>query len=181
MKAQYKTTNGRLMFEVQGESAKDVFRELASIQEVFDSEQSCGCCGGKDLRFLARKVDDYDFYELSCSNSECRARFAFGQAKKGGALFPKRKDEDGNWLPNRGWSKYEKPGEAKAVGGARPSTPTAAPKQESRNGVPVYKTWEEAEHSPRWGTDWLDVAGVLYKRSPEGDYREVPVSKTPAR
>jgi hypothetical protein len=26
--------------------------------------------------------------------------------KKGGGLFPKRKDKDGNWLPDRGWVKW---------------------------------------------------------------------------
>lgn len=107
MKAQYKTASGRLMFEVTGETAKAVFREIALIQEVFDAERVCGCCKGTDIRFLARQVDDYDFYELACEAQGCRARFSFGQAKKGGALFPKRKDEDGNWLPNNGWSKYE--------------------------------------------------------------------------
>ncbi len=107
MKANYKTANGRLMFEVTGETAKALFREIAQIQEVFDAEKSCGCCNGTDLRFLSRQVDDFDFYELACGNQECRARFSFGQAKKGGALFPKRKDEDGSYLPNRGWSKYE--------------------------------------------------------------------------
>lgn len=107
MKANYKTGNGRLMFEVNGETAKDIFRQISQVQEVFDAETQCGCCGDKNLKFLARQVDDFDFYELACSSIGCRARFAFGQAKKGGALFPKRKDEDGNWLPNNGWSKYE--------------------------------------------------------------------------
>lgn len=158
MKAIYKTINGRLAFEIQAEDVKTIFRQISEVQEVFDADATCGCCGSTNLRYMARKVDDYDFYELSCK--DCSARFAFGQAKKGGALFPKRKDEDGHWLPNRGWSKYQKPGEA------------AAP-IEKKNGVPVYPSWEAAEQSQHWGDDWLLVAGKLYKITDSGSYREI--------
>ena len=115
MKARYTTRDGRVQFEVEGGTAKDVFRELALIQEVFDAESSCGLCHGTAIRLLARKVEDYDFYELACENPHCRARFAFGQAKKNGALFPKRKDEDGNWLPNGGWAKWEPQGSSQPM------------------------------------------------------------------
>ena len=40
---------------------------------------------------------------------DCGAVLGFGQHKKGGTLFPKRKDADGNWLENRGWYKYKPP------------------------------------------------------------------------
>jgi len=26
----------------------------------------------------------------------------------GGGLFPKRKDSEGNWLPDKGWTKWNK-------------------------------------------------------------------------
>jgi hypothetical protein len=77
---------------------------LAAAQEVFESESECGCCHAKELRFRVRVVDENEFYELACS---CGARFEFGQHKKGGSLFPKRRAEDGTALPNRGWSKWE--------------------------------------------------------------------------
>lgn len=160
MKAHYKTTNGRLTFEMQAENPKDLFRQISEVQEVFDSEPTCGCCGSTDLRFLARKVDDYDFYELACQAQGCRARFAFGQAKKGGALFPKRKDEDGNWLPNRGWSKYEPKGDGRTNG--------TGPKPEMRNGVPAFGDWKAAEESGHWGGPWISVAGTLYKLDSDG-------------
>lgn len=112
MKAAYRTANGQITFEVDGESAKALFSQIASIQEVFDAEHACGMCDSTDIRYLARKVDDFDFYELACR--ACHARFAFGQAKKGGALFPKRKDEDGNWIPNNGWTRFEAAGAQKA-------------------------------------------------------------------
>lgn len=110
MRAHYKTGNGRITFEVEGETAKALFTQLASIQEVFDAETTCGMCGGNAIRLLARKVDDFDFYELACQNEQCRARFQYGQSKKGGALFPKRKDDDGKWLPKGGWSRYQPEG-----------------------------------------------------------------------
>jgi hypothetical protein len=138
VKAIFKTGSGQLAFEITGETTKDVFKQIAAVQEVFDAERACGICKGKDLRFLARQVEDFDFYELACGNPQCRARFAFGQAKKGGALFPKRKNEDGEWLPNGGWSKYEKPGAAQAPGAA---------KQDRTNGVATFASWPDAEAS----------------------------------
>ena len=37
----------------------------------------------------------------------CREIISYGQHKKGDTLFPKRKDEAGNWLENNGWYKWE--------------------------------------------------------------------------
>lgn len=110
MKAHYRTENGRITFELSGETAKDLFSSIAAIQEVFEADIFCGCCNESALRFVVRKVDDFDFYELRCLTPKCHAKLAFGQAKKGGGLFPKRKDKDGNWLPNGGWEKYQKGG-----------------------------------------------------------------------
>ena len=104
MKATYKSANGRLLFEVLGETTKDLFAGVANLQEVFDAEESCGCCNQTDIRYSHRTVDDYQFYELVCR--ACGAQFQFGQKKKGGALFPKRKAEDGSYLPNGGWAKF---------------------------------------------------------------------------
>lgn len=117
MKAHYRTKNGRITFEIQGEQTKDLFTSIAAVQEVFESDQKCGVCGGEEIRFSVRHVDDYDFYELRCTAPGCFAKLSFGQAKKGGGLFPKRKDAEGNWLEHRGWEKYVKP-EQKAAAGA---------------------------------------------------------------
>jgi hypothetical protein len=43
-------------------------------------------------------------YELICG--ACGGQFSFGQHKKGGSLFPKRKGDNG-FLPNRGWHKWD--------------------------------------------------------------------------
>lgn len=152
MKAILRTGGGRLSFEITGEKVKDVFKEIAQIQEVFDAESKCGVCGSQDLRFLARRVDKYDFYELQCTKQGCRARFAFGQAKEGGALFPKRK-VDGKWLPHGGWAKYQGEGDGD-------------------DGTPTFQTWEDADGAVNAGVPQIRVAGRLYGLDPDGaNYR----------
>jgi hypothetical protein len=102
MKVKYKVGD-RLEFELEGAGQKELFKELASIQEIF-GEESCGLCGSKNLRFVVRNVEGNDYFELRCN--DCGAILAFGQHKKGGTLFPRRKDDNNNWLPNRGWHKW---------------------------------------------------------------------------
>lgn len=104
MKINYKV-NDRLVFEIEGAGQKEIFKELAIIQEIF-GESHCGLCDKSNLKFIVRNVEGNDYYELRCS--DCGATLAFGQHKKGGTLFPKRKDDDGNWLPNKGWYKWTK-------------------------------------------------------------------------
>ena len=104
MKAEYTSSNGRLKFAVEGATPKDLFSELAGIQEVFDAESRCGCCQSDDLHYRVRVAQKYEFYELVCMG--CNARFAFGQSKDLKNLFPKRRD-DGKNLPHGGWSKYD--------------------------------------------------------------------------
>lgn len=123
MKATYTTVNGRITIEATGETPKALFAEIAAIQEVFDSDNVCGVCQSEEIRYIVRRVDDYVFYELRCKEPGCYARLEFGQAKKGGALFPKRKDDDGNWLPNRGWAKYQGTGQRSPAGSTQPSQP----------------------------------------------------------
>ena len=103
MKVNYKTGNGRISVEIEGDSQRDIFAEIARFQEVFE-ETKCGKCGSENLRFVVRNVDDNLYYELKCL--DCGAKLAFGVMKKGGRLFPKRKDKEGNWLPNGGWVKW---------------------------------------------------------------------------
>ena len=105
MKVRYTSANGQLVFDVEAETAKQLFSQLGSIQDIFEAETECGCCHSTDIRFSARVIDEYDFYELACR--KCRAQFRFGQKKKGGDLFPKRKDEDGHVLANGGWSIWQ--------------------------------------------------------------------------
>jgi ribosomal protein L40E len=102
-KLNYKTSNGKISVEFEGDSQKSLFAQIAAFQEVFE-ESKCGKCGSENLRFVVRTVDENDFYELRCL--DCGARLAFGVNKKGGSLFPKRKDDKGGWLPDKGWQKW---------------------------------------------------------------------------
>jgi hypothetical protein len=106
MKVKYKVGD-RLEFELEGAGQKEVFKELAVVQEIF-GEEKCGVCGNNSLRFVVRNVEGNDYYELRCTDAKCSSILAFGQHKKGGTLFPKRKDDEGNYLPNKGWHKWSK-------------------------------------------------------------------------
>lgn len=99
-----KKLNSNVEVEVEGDGQKDLFKELASVEEIF-GEDKCGMCGKSDIRFIVRNVDSNDYYELKCLN--CYATLSFGQHKKGGTLFPKRKGEDNEYLPNNGWYKWQ--------------------------------------------------------------------------
>jgi hypothetical protein len=98
------TKNG---ITVSGDTMKDVFAQMADLQEVFGIS-ACGKCDTPEPQYTVRTVDDNDYYELRCINQACRARLSFGVNKKGGGLFPKRKDKDDNWLPDNGWMKWDK-------------------------------------------------------------------------
>lgn len=104
MKVKYKP-NSKLEFELEGSGQKEIFKELATVQEIF-SEEKCGLCKKDHIKFVVRNVDGNDYYEMRCLS--CGAALAFGQHKKGGTLFPKRKDENNNWLDNNGWHKWQK-------------------------------------------------------------------------
>lgn len=124
MTARYTTRNGQIQFEVEGESAKALFAQIAGIQEIFDVEHACGMCNSKDIRFRVRKADKFIYYELNCQ--ECRARLDFGQSQDLVSLFPKRKDEDGKWMPACGWYRYEPQSAAQPVPPAK-EPPKAKP------------------------------------------------------
>jgi hypothetical protein len=93
------------------ESDSDVFKFLYHMQELFDD---CVCVRNGQTSDKVRvnvrtDKEDNEYYEMVCydqSKPECNyAKRVFGQNKKGGGLFPKSKDEEGNWKP---WRKYNK-------------------------------------------------------------------------
>jgi len=106
MKLKYKVSE-KLEFELEASGQKEVFKELALIQEIF-GEESCGMCDSNNIKFIVRSVEGNDYYELRCTDIKCNAILSFGQHKKGGTLFPKRKDDNNNYLPNKGWHKWTK-------------------------------------------------------------------------
>lgn len=98
-----------------GDNHIEVFEQLSRLQEVFGHEK-CSRCGCTDLRFVVRENDNEDkFYELRCTNTECRAILGFGCNKKGKSLYPYRKENEkgtimglkpGTYLPHSGWLRY---------------------------------------------------------------------------
>jgi hypothetical protein len=141
MKCKYTSANGRLSFEVEADTQKAIFQKVADLQEVFEADEACGCCGSDHIRFRVRQSESRatgakcDYYELHCH--ACGARLSFGQHQSGGTLFVKRKDGDGKPLPNRGWYIWQ-PGDDEASQGTRsaPSPPASGPKtpQPTRSG-----------------------------------------------
>lgn len=102
------SSNKKMTVEIEGD-IKTIFLEFGKFQEIFD--QKCGKCGSDNIHFLVRNATDakgktYKYYEARCM--DCGATLAFGQLEDGSGLFPKRKDEEGNWLPDKGWVKWDK-------------------------------------------------------------------------
>ena len=119
MKANFMIGGGRLNFELDAGSAKELFEQLAEVQTTFDVEHQCGLCGSDHVQFNVREEEGkgkqkgqlFRFYELRCqgileNGDPCRARFDFGQSMDTKNLFPKRKDDEGNVKGKRGWYRY---------------------------------------------------------------------------
>ena len=101
MKVTYKT--GKFTIEAEGNTT-EVFEQLASFDSVF------GNCVNKaneseNIGFRHREVDGNHYYELY--DKDTFHVLKFGKTKKDGSLFPRRKDADGNWLPDGGWTKFD--------------------------------------------------------------------------
>jgi len=112
MKLQYTTADGRMTVEIDGETQAEVWRQLASFQEIFeDNTAKRDGEEGNDVRYVVRTVDDDEYFEKQYCGSNSKlfgVKKAYGQMKKGGRLFPKIKDKDGNYYNNNGWVKYDK-------------------------------------------------------------------------
>jgi len=104
MKVHYQV-NPKMNVELEATKIVDVFEKLHNFQEVF-GETKCGKCQSENLKYVVRTVDGNKYYELQCIT--CQAKLQFGVHKVGGSIFPKRKDNQGNWLNNRGWVKWNK-------------------------------------------------------------------------
>ena len=93
---------GGMTVTAEGDS-KECFTELAAAAEVF-GQHVCGACGSEHTIPVVREVDGNTYYEMRCQ--KCGCTLGFGQRKADGALYPRRKDKAGNWLPNRGWADH---------------------------------------------------------------------------
>lgn len=113
MKVEFKTQIGgrEVVISQDCEGDTDVFKFLHHMQELFDNN-TCERNGesSDNVKVNVRAdADDNMYYEMMCfdpSKPECHyAKRKFGVNKKGGGLFPKNRDEEGNWKP---WTKYNK-------------------------------------------------------------------------
>lgn len=119
--------NDAVTVVAEGDTQLDVFKQLASLGEVF-GEQCCQKCLAKgktveqasNIEFRVRTVIDgkksYEYPELSCKT--CYAKFTFGQSE-GGSLFPVRHErKDGEFVKDangarimkgtKGWTIFNK-------------------------------------------------------------------------
>ena len=103
MKIRYKTE--RIEIEVEGADTKACFSELAGAVEVF-GVNICGACDSNTVVPIVRENAGNKFYELRCTS--CGCSLGFGQRKVDGALYPRRRDADGNSIGENGWSKWNR-------------------------------------------------------------------------
>jgi hypothetical protein len=136
MKIHYTNTNGRLQFEADAATVKEAFEWLSTIQELFE-ETACGLCGKENLNYEVREYDGNNYYKLVCR--DCQATLDFGQRRDGNNLFIKRKDAEGNTLPNSGWYRYQ------GANGAKPTATPAPTRREParRGGEPAARRANE--------------------------------------
>ena len=103
MEINYNVKTRELIATFSSENHQSLFKELAAFEEVF-ANTNCGKCGSENLQFVVRENAGNEYYEIRCK--DCGARLAFGLNRQGGGMFPKRRDKEGNWLPDNGWTKW---------------------------------------------------------------------------
>lgn len=104
MTVEYVSANKRLKVSFQGSSQKEIFKQIAEFQDIFE-EDTCGHCKSGNTRFGAREIDGNWYYERVCK--DCSYRLRYGQHKSNGTLFPKRKDDNDKFMKFNGWYEYK--------------------------------------------------------------------------
>ena len=111
MKVEYPVSIGGKTVVISNELENDteVFKFIHHMEELF-GDTVCERNGQSSdkVKINVRVDSDENFYyEMVCYDrgvQECNyAKRTFGVNKKGGTLFPKNKDSNGNWRP---WRKY---------------------------------------------------------------------------
>lgn len=113
MKVEYPAVINKKTVVISKECATDteVFEFIVHMEELYgDLVCRRGDKSSDFVKLMVRQNADEDkFYEAVCLDGDAELKFAkkrFGVKKKGDDnLFPKNKDEDGNWKP---WVKYNK-------------------------------------------------------------------------
>lgn len=118
-----------LVIHAEGDKADDIFEQIATAQETFE-DSCCAQCKNKNLRYVVRKVDDNKFFEIHCTNPQCRAKLTFGRKKKEQTLYPKRSQVETEGK-NKGKVKRDADGKAVPLG---------------KWGWHIYKAGEQPSH-----------------------------------
>ena len=125
MKLTYTTKDGRLKVELEASNDKEMFRQLAHFQEVFEDSPSANIGGqamsGGDVSYRVRKAPYTDekgkqkeaeyFEKLVTSGPLKWYKKNYGVLDDGSEnLFPKRPSEDDANIVrgDNGWHKYNK-------------------------------------------------------------------------
>lgn len=109
MEVNYKVNN-KLTVTFEAEKMTDLIEGLSNLDEICHETQ-CGKkeCKSTALRYNVRKTaDDDKYYEIKCL--KCHAAVNLSVHRKGGkmgSVYLKRKDKEGNWLPDNGWLKWD--------------------------------------------------------------------------
>lgn len=115
MQVSYKSADGRFGIVVEARDQQTAFKEIADFQEIFEGAPVVidgVAVPSENIRFRVRTVDKNDFYEKVYvgSNPDLWGyKLELGcSLENKGALFPKRKDKEGNYRKNDGWYKFSK-------------------------------------------------------------------------
>lgn len=98
LRLEYVSKNKQFKATFEGKGEKEVFEQIAQFQEVFETNGVCGLCDSDRVNFSVREVDGNNYYEKICQN--CKGKFAYGQHKQGGTLFPNNTKGWHKWTPN---------------------------------------------------------------------------------
>lgn len=114
MQVSYTTADGRMTAVFEGKDHQSIWEQIADFQEVFEDRNiKIGDkeVDTKDIVFRVRRVDGNDFYEKVYVGTDYNLRgykMAYQQAKeRKGTMYPVRKDKEGGWIENNGWTKWQ--------------------------------------------------------------------------
>lgn len=99
----YKSSDGQFNVEFTATDEKDLFRQLAKWQEIFEQKRQ----GKKNHKFIHRTdKDGNEYFELLCLDD--MTSLGFGQSKKDKSLFPRRRNvKTKEPIGENGWHKFE--------------------------------------------------------------------------
>lgn len=114
MKAQFKVSP-KLIVEVESDSQRSMFEDLAKVSEIF-GQDACGKCKSSNIKFVVRNATTKDkkpvkYYSMDCM--ECHAKLSIGQHMENpDNMFVRRKNKEGEWIVDSGWTKWDKEAQA---------------------------------------------------------------------